>query len=167
MALRLLSMILLAITCHQANAQQMYFYFNDASVQVYNLDELSKIDFDADNIRLHLNDQTVISFDTDLLNYYRYFAEGVTSVNNLPVRPDFKVYPNPAGNNLNVKFDLLKPSMVQVSVRNLQGVLMMEKTIQVKNQDDFELDLSGFASGQYICIIDAGDFLVSKSFIKK
>jgi hypothetical protein len=164
---RLLSLTLLAFSFGNSNAQQIFFYFNDASVQVYNLNELRRIDFDADNINLHLTDQTLVSYNTDLLNYYRYFSEGVTSIEENIARPDFKVYPNPAENKLNLKLELLKPTKLSVRVQNIQGVLMLEKTIQVKNQDDLELDLTGFASGQYICIIDAGDFLVSKSFIKK
>jgi len=164
---RLLSLILLAFTFGNANAQQIFFYFNDASVQVYSLSEISRIDFDSDNINLHLTDETIVSYNTDLLNYYRYFAESVTSIESNSARPDFKVYPNPVENKLNLKLELLKPSEVNVRVQNLQGLLMLEKTIHAKNQDDLQLDLSGFASGQYICIIDAGDFLVSKSFIKK
>jgi hypothetical protein len=164
---RLLSLTLLAFSFGNSNAQQIFFYFNDASVQVYNLDELSRIDFDADNINLHLTDQSVISYNTDLLNYYRYFAEGTTSIQEATARPDFQVYPNPTENKLNLKLEFFKPSKLNIWVKTIQGVLMMEKTIQMKNQDDLELDISGFASGQYICIIDAGDFLVSKSFIKK
>lgn len=167
MTLRLFALILLAFICKNSTAQQIYFYFNDASVQVYNLNEVSRIDFDSDNINLHLTDESLVSFNTSVLNYYRYFAEGVTSIETNAVRPDFKVYPNPAENKLNLKLELLRTSEVIVRVQNLQGVLMLEKTIQAKNQDDLQFDLSGFASGQYICIIDAGDFIVSKSFIKK
>ena len=164
---RLLTLILLAFIHNNGNAQQIYFYFNDASVQVYNLDELSRIDFDANNINLHLTDQSLISYNTDLLNYYRYFAEGTTSIQENSSHPEFKVYPNPADNKLNLKLEFFKPSKLNIRVQTIQGVLMMEKSIQMTNQDDLQLDISGFASGQYICIIDAGDFLVSKSFIKK
>jgi hypothetical protein len=163
----LFSLLMLAFAFNSVDAQQIYFYFNDASVQVYSLEELDKIDFDAENINLHLNDETVVSFDTDLLNYYRYFAEGVTSVNDLVVRPDFKVFPNPAENNLNVRFDLPKPTMVQVSVRNLQGLEVLNKNTQAKNQDELNLDLSGLASGQYICVINTGEYLITKSFIRR
>jgi len=167
MNLRLLSFLFVLFAFMKADAQQIYFYFNDASVQVYSLEELDKIDFDAENINLHLSDETVVSFDTDLLNYYRYFAEGVTSVNDLVVRPDFKVYPNPAENSLNVRFDLPKPTMVQVSVRNLQGLEVLNKNTQAKNQDELNLDLSGLASGQYICVINTGEYLITKSFVKR
>lgn len=167
MKTRLFTLFLFAFLCKAADAQQIYFYFNDASVQVYSLEELDKIDFDAENINLHLSDETVVSFDTDLLNYYRYFAEGVTSVESQAARPDFKMFPNPAENNLNLKFDLLKPAQVQVSIRNLQGVEVLEKSVQAKNQDDISLDLSGFASGQYICVINTGEYLITKSFVKR
>ena len=167
MKLRLFALILLAFAFGNSNAQQIFFYFNDASVQVYNLNELSKIDFDADNMNLHMTDESVVSFNTDLLNYYRYFAEDITAVKDLPSRPDFKVYPNPAENILHLKLDLLKPALVQVSVRNLQGVEVLNKSVLAKNQDDLNLDLSGFSSGQYICVINTGEYVITKSFIKR
>ena len=131
------------------------------------MDEVSRIDFDAENINLHLTDQSLVSYNTDLLNYYRYFAESVTSIESSPARPDFRIFPNPIENNLHLKVDLLKSSNLNVRVQSLQGVLMLEKTIQAKNQDDINLDLTGLAAGQYICVIDTGEYLVSKSFIKK
>lgn len=167
MKARLFYFILLAFASHSIDAQQIYFYFNDASVQVYNLNELSKIDFEGDNMNLHMTDASVVSFNTDLLNYYRYFAEGVTSVADLPSRPDFKVYPNPAENNLNLKLELLKPANVELSVRNLQGLELVNKSIQANNTDELNLDLSALASGQYICIINTGEYVITKSFVKR
>ncbi len=167
MMIRLFSLILLAITCQKANAQQMYFYFNDASVQVYNLDELSKIDFDADNIRLHLTDQTVVSYNTDLLNYYRYFAEGTTSLEYGANRPDFKLYPNPTENILNLELAFIKASRVKLSVQTMQGVQVVTKEFQVSPQGDLQIDLSTLASGQYVCTIDAEGYLISKTFLKR
>ncbi len=167
MKFRLFTFLLLAFTFSNVNAQQIFFYFNDESVQVYNLDEVSRIDFDAENINLHLTDESLVSFNTDLLNYYRYFAESVTSIESSPARPDFRIFPNPTENNLHLKVDLLKSSNLNVRVQSIQGVLMLEKTIQAKNQDDINLDLTGLAAGQYICVIDTGEYLVSKSFIKK
>lgn len=167
MILRLFTLILLLFITGNANAQQIFFYFNDESVQVYNLDEVSRIDFDAENINLHLTDESLVSFNTDLLNYYRYFAESVTSIESKPARPDFRVFPNPTENNLHLKVELLKSSNLNVRVQSIQGVLMLEKTIQAKNQDDINLDLTGLAAGQYICVIDTGEYLFSKSFIKK
>lgn len=167
MILRILPLLLLAFSFQKTDAQQIFFYFNDESMQVYNLDEVSRIDFDAENINLHLTDQSLVSYNTDLLNYYRYFAESVTSIESSPARPGFRIFPNPTENNLHLKVDLLKTSNLNVRVQNIQGVLMLEKTVQAKNQDDINLDLTGLAAGQYICIIDAGEYLVSKSFIKK
>ena len=167
MILRLFTLILLLFITGNANAQQIFFYFNDESVQVYNLDEVSRIDFDAENINLHLTDESLVSFNTDLLNYYRYFAESVTSIESSPARPDFRIFPNPTDNNLHLKMDLLKKSNLNVRVQSIQGVLMLEKTIQAKNQDDISLNLSGFASGQYICVINTGEYLITKSFVKR
>jgi hypothetical protein len=167
MILRLFTLILLLFNTGNANAQQIFFYFNDESVQVYNLDEVSRIDFDAENINLHLTDESLVSFNTDLLNYYRYFAESVTSIESSPARPDFRIFPNPTDNNLHLKMDLLKKSNLNVRVQSIQGVLMLEKTIQAKNQDDISLNLSGFASGQYICVINTGEYLITKSFVKR
>jgi hypothetical protein len=167
MILRLFTLILLLFITGNTNAQQIFFYFNDESVQVYNLDEVSRIDFDAENINLHLTDESLVSFNTDLLNYYRYFAESVTSIESSPARPDFRIFPNPTDNNLHLKMDLLKKSNLNVRVQSIQGVLMLEKTIQAKNQDDISLNLSGFASGQYICVINTGEYLITKSFVKR
>jgi len=167
MILRLIALVILTISFQKADAQQMFFYFIDESVQVYNLDEVNKIDFDTESINLYLTDETTVSYNQELLDYYRYFAEDITSIESNQARPDFRIYPNPTENQLHLKLDLLKPSTLNVRVQNLQGVQVLEKTVQAKNQDDLQLDLTGFASGQYICIIDSGEYLITKSFIKK
>jgi hypothetical protein len=167
MGTRLFTFFFFLFAFQKADAQQIYFYFNDASVQVYNISELSRIDFEGDLMNLRLNDASVVSFNTDLLNYYRYFAEGVTSASDLPSRPDFKVYPNPVDNNLNVRLELLKPAQIELSVRNLQGMEVLNKRTQAQNEDELNFDLGHLASGQYICVINTGEYVITKTFIKR
>lgn len=57
-------------------SQQIYFYFTDASVRVWQLRQgASRMDFDANLLNLRLADESSVTFDMSTVLYYRYFAE--------------------------------------------------------------------------------------------
>jgi len=167
MILRWLTFFVLFITFNNANSQQLYFYLNDASVQIYSIDEVRRIDFDAENIRILLLDETSVTYEYEVLNYYRYFAEGTSSIKNESARADFSLFPNPTENQLNLKFNLLKPSNSHIQLQTLQGIKVLEKEFKAERDSELQLDVSSLASGQYLCIIEAGGVLISKSFVKR
>lgn len=63
----------------------------------------------------------------------------------------FKVYPNPTKNAINLEFDLLQTSNVEISLKDLLGRNL--KTIETsqlsKGRYDYKVDLSSFTNGIY------------------
>lgn len=167
MILRWFALIALFVTFNTAHSQQLYFYLNDASVQIYSIDEVRRIDFDAENIHLLLLDETTVTYEYEVLNYYRYFPEGVTSINNESARADFSLFPNPTENQLNVKFSLLNSANLRIQLQTLQGVKVLEKEFKAEKDSELQLDVSSLSAGQYLCTIEAGGVLISKSFMKR
>src|SRR5690606_2511935 len=86
-------------------SQQIYFYFTDASVQVYDIDEVSRMDFGANQLNLRLADESSEAFDLSTLLYYQYFTEDITAVEEL-ARPQLRFFPNPAEKELNLNYAL-------------------------------------------------------------
>lgn len=148
-------------------SQQIYFYFTDASVQVYNIDEVSRMDFDANLLNLRLADESSVTFDMSTVLYYRYFAEDITAVEEL-TRPQLRFFPNPADQELNLKYALPNASSpVHIRLHNLKGEEVLNQTLEQSAKGEAKLDLSGLPAGQYFCTLSSGKLRVSKAFMKR
>jgi hypothetical protein len=62
---------------------------------------------------------------------------------------------------------LLKPANLHIQLQTLQGIKVLEKEFKAEKDSELQLDVSSLASGQYLCIIEAGGVLISKSFVKR
>ena len=102
MILRSISLLILVFAATQAKSQYLYFNLNDASVQMYTISEVRRMDFDSSSINLHLIDESVVSFDLDALNNYRYTPGGITAIDQLTNHPQLNFFPNPADQQLNL-----------------------------------------------------------------
>jgi len=152
----------------KANAQQLYFYLNNGSMQQYAIEEVRRMDFDSTNINLHLTDQSVVSFELDALDYYSYTADDVTAISGVSDRPLLSFFPNPTDNLLNVKYSFPKlVDKIQVSIHNLSGVKLLEKEMKAEKQGDVVLDVNTLSAGQYFCTFTAGEFVITKAFMKR
>ena len=152
----------------QSNAQQLYFYLNNGSMQQYAIEEVRRMDFDSTNINLHLTDQSVVSFELDALDYYSYTADDVTAISGVSDRPLLSFFPNPTDNLLNVKYSFPKlVDKIQVSIHNLSGVKLLEKEMKAEKQGDVVLDVNTLSAGQYFCTFTAGEFVITKAFMKR
>jgi len=168
MFLRSISLLLLVFATAEAKSQYLYFYMNDASMQMYAISEVRRMDFDSSSINLHLTDESVISFELDALNNYRYTPSDISAIDPLAKHPQLSFFPNPADQQLNLWFSLPNASStVQVRIHNLKGEQYHLEEVKSSAQGELSLDLSKLAAGQYFCTVTSGDVVISKAFIKR
>jgi hypothetical protein len=168
MILRSISLLFLVFAATQAKSQYLYFNLNDESVQMYTISEVRRMDFDSSSINLHLIDESVVSFELDALNNYRYTPGGITAIDQLANHPQLNFFPNPADQQLNLRYFLPNPSSaVQVRIHNLKGEKFIHQEMKSSTQGELTVDLSKLAAGQYFCTLTSGEVVISKAFMKK
>jgi len=89
-------------------------------------------------------------------------TEGVTAVTSSNGSMD--IYPNPANKNATIALNLINSSNVQLQVYNALGQLVYSMPAEYRNAGNSltALDISNFASGDYIVKVTIGDQLLSK-----
>jgi hypothetical protein len=168
MQIRLIALLVLVILSFKVNAQQLYFYLNDGSMQTYSISEVRRMDFDSTNINIRLTDESVVSIELDALTSYQYYPEGITQIETIVERPTLSFFPNPAEQQLNVRFSLPKiSSTIQVRIHNLKGEKLLEQEVKSSSNGELVWDLTKLASGQYFCTLTSGDVVISKAFMKR
>ena len=168
MILRYAFALLLVFGASQAKSQNLYFYMNDASMQMYAISEVNYMKFDSTSINLHLTDESIVSFQLDELDNYRYTPDNVTAVDQVANHPQLSFFPNPADQQLNLRFSLPNASSdVKVRIHNLKGEKLLEQEVKSSDKGELALDLSKLAAGQYFCTLESGKVVISKAFMKR
>ena len=168
MQIRLIALLVFVISSFKMNAQQLYFYLNDGSMQTYSISEVRRMDFDSTNINIRLTDESVVSIELNALTSYQYYPEGITHIETIVERPTLSFFPNPADQQLNVRYSLPKvSSTIQVRIHNLKGEKLLEQTVKSSPSGELMLDLTKFATGQYYCTLSSGEVVISKAFMKR
>jgi hypothetical protein len=72
-----------------------------------------------------------------------------TGITDKLTKDEFKVYPNPATENLNFEFTEAFQNDVNVSILNILGKTILQETISASRSQSFHLDVSKFESGIY------------------
>jgi hypothetical protein len=165
----ILPSLLLLLSPFQVFSQQgaIHINFTDNTTMSFLLDDVQKLDFTEDQMRLHQSDGMVLSWDFDFINYYTYIDEVVTENKNVLAKSlDMKVYPNPALNDVTVSFDILDKQDARLSVLSLDGKIMESRMLQGASKGNVLIDISAYPAGQYILGLEGTTFNLSKSFIK-
>ncbi len=105
----------------------------------------------------------VTAADTPIVSNRKPLVNDLTQVNK---GVSIKLWPNPAGNTLNIYSDgLVQNKQTNLSVISVSGVVM--KTIQLYSVNQtIQLDVSSLASGVYTIKFICGDKVMYKQFIK-
>ena len=79
---------------------------------------------------------------------------------------EIELFPNPTTENINVVFSNEKDENARMKIYNSVGQLMMyEEVIINAGQNEKSFDVSSFAKGGYILLIESSETIVSKTFI--
>ncbi|WP_294677071.1 T9SS type A sorting domain-containing protein [uncultured Fluviicola sp.] len=89
--------------------------------------------------------------------------------NTYAFNPEISIYPNPMIQSAAVTYFLPKESEVRVDIYNLSGahIQTIIETQQNKGRNEIKFDASKLASGVYVLVIQSGNNIHSKQFIKQ
>lgn len=81
----------------------------------------------------------------------------------------FVTYPNPVDNQLNVLYRLPEPATVSIRIVDMNGrnVLTSNTLQQLAGEQQTNLNLGKLASGSYSLVLQVGDQVMTKLFLKK
>jgi hypothetical protein len=168
-----LSLLFFAIVAISTSvkSQSVYFNYTDGTNAAYNLADVRKITFVADEMNLLLLDGSVYSWNVSSIGNYQFDENslGVDELLNKANAWQVAVFPNPATNLLNVKYNLPTDDKIVISLFDLHGKLLLEvnKGNRKKGEHEESLDISILPAGQYVCRISGQTNAISKNIIKQ
>lgn len=94
---------------------------------------------------------------------------GFQQKTDVPDKPDFNsnflVYPNPASGKIFINSNFSENNPVQVEIYNLLGIKLYENKLSGSNQNQFQIDISGWEPGVYYAVMKSGNITNIKKFI--
>jgi hypothetical protein len=164
-------LLLLGAFSISSKAQSIFFNYTDGTNAAYNLADVRKITFVADEMNLQLLDGSVYSWNVSSIGHYQYdeYPLGIDELLNKANAWQVSVFPNPATNVLNVRYNLPTEDKISIAVFDLQGKLLLEinKGNRAKGEHEETLDISSLPVGQYVCHISGQTNTISKNIIKQ
>lgn len=152
-------------------AQSIHFNYLDGTNNSYNLSDVRKITFDADVMNLHLWDASIYAWNVSTIGHYQYdeSSMSVSELLNNANSWDVNIFPNPACTNLNVQFNLPKEDIITIALYDVQGKLILEKTLgqQTSGAHQEMLELNLVPKGTYVCRIVGQHNSITKQVLKQ
>jgi hypothetical protein len=168
----LLFLILVGITNSIAAQNVIYFNYNDGTQNSYALQDVRKLDFNGDNINLHLNDGSVFTWNVNTIGYYDYNTNTSLNIDDMLHKAndwDVNVFPNPSDGHQTLKLKLPQATELSFSIMDISGKKIMQQQLGSlsKGEHSIPLEWSNTAAGSYSIILNSKDFSVTKKLIKK
>ena len=167
-----LYLILLGMS-NAVNAQSaIYFSYNDGSQNSYALQDVRKLDFNGDDINLHLNDGSVFTWNVNTIGYYDYNTNTSLNIDDMLHKAndwDVNVFPNPSDGHQTLKLKLPQATELSFSIMDISGKKIIQQQLGSlsKGEHSIPLEWSNAAAGSYSIILNSKDFSVTKKLIKK
>lgn len=151
-----------------AQSEFIRFHFTDGTQQNFALNDVRKMNFTPSELRLHRMDASILSWNFNSIDFYKY-ADTETNMDELAFNiADFRfdIFPNPAIDELNVSYYIPSHEPVNVVIYTLHGTLVVEQRLQQKENGIWQHNLSKLPSGAYLVVLQNTKFKLSKTFIK-
>lgn len=104
-----------------------------------------------------------IAFDGDKFGYWERneFYYGTVGIQNNVYFSQLHIFPNPIDNLLNVEFNLINDSEVNLKIVDLTGKTVYSDNLGFNKtgRQSYQVDVSRISSGMYILNINVGDFI--------
>jgi hypothetical protein len=154
----------------ELRAQNILFNYTDGTNASYNLEDVRKITFDLDVMKLHLSDESVYSWDVSTISHYQY-NESLLNVQDLLNNTnalEVVVFPNPTNITLNVHYNLAKEDQITIELFDMQGKLISQeiKGNQASGKHHHAIDVSNLTKGSYMCRINGQQQSITKTVNK-
>jgi len=121
-------------------------------------------------IRRASNNAALVTFNADFgSEIYQQFTVGyfLADVAETPsvVEDVMSVYPNPTKGEFSLNLKLTRPQDVGISVRDLLGATIYERTVKQTSGDVIDLDLTGRPAGIYIVSVRTESGMISRKVV--
>ena len=168
----LLFLILVGITNSIAAQNVIYFNYNDGTQNSYALQDVRKLDFNGDNINLHLNDGSIFTWNINTIGFYDYNVNSSLNIEDILHKAndwDVSIFPTPSDGNQSIKLKLPQATDLSFSIIDISGKQIYQQQLGAlsKGEYTFPIDWSNASAGSYTIILTSNDFSVTKKLIKK
>ena len=110
-------------------------------------------------------------------NYYRlkiYDINGESEYSNIITgscelsEQDITIFPQPVSSEMNINIELSKSQEIEYTIYNILGQQMDKNTFEaIEGQNQYNLNVEGYVTGQYVIRFEIGGEFIEKKFIKK
>ena len=150
----------------------IYFSYNNGTQNSYALQDVRKLDFNGDDINLHLNDGSVFTWNVNTIGYYDYNTNTSLNIDDMLHKAndwDVNVFPNPSDGHQTLKLKLPQATELSFSIMDISGKKIIQQQLGSlsKGEHLIPLEWSNAAAGTYSIVLNSKDFSVSKKLIKK
>jgi len=151
-----------------AQSELIQFFYTNGTQQEFLLSDVRKIDYSPTQLRLYQTDGTIIAWNFDLLDHYRY-TDLVTKIDNVTALQNairFDVFPNPVSGLVTIHYELLNKQEAELSVISIDERVIEKRRTSSSQKGSWQIDLSQYPSGQYIALLSCRNFNMSRTVIK-
>lgn len=95
------------------------------------------------------------------------FSNWKVSINQLRNQQEFTVFPNPANESVNIKFDLNEGDAYNIKIYDISGRMVKEvRNMSITyNQNEYQMSTVDIPSGLYFIELEGNQFLMHKKFM--
>jgi len=114
------------------------------------------------------NGALIKNFETDFGSEFRYsfVVDNYTNIESQGKSvPEIEVFPNPTTGEINVSLNFVEHQAVEISISDMSGKLIEKLESDGFNQQNINFDLSGEASGVYVCKIKTKDQIITRKIV--
>jgi hypothetical protein len=157
----------------KVNAQSaIYFSYNDGSQNSYALQDVRKLDFNGNDINLHLNDGSIFTWNVNTIGYYDYNTNTPLKIDDILHKANdwvANVFPNPSDGHQTLNLKLPQASEISISIIDISGKQLFQQQLGslAKGEHSIPLDWSNSVAGSYNVVLNSKDFSIIKKLIKK
>jgi len=91
----------------------------------------------------------------------------VTGIKQASSANSVSVYPNPATQNLNVRFNYAKETSANISIADITGRTLLAEQRDIKTGNAFQINIENLPTGLYFIKIETGSSSIVEKFIKE
>ncbi|MBJ04689.1 MAG: hypothetical protein CMP65_02145 [Flavobacteriales bacterium] len=103
-------------------------------------------------------------FGSELTDYFR-IGEYSIDLKDHSFAPFFEVYPNPSKNYLNIDFEFVDKSNVNIFLLDITGQIIFDKRFYNSSSNSIKIDISNFPTGIYTCVLKTSADIFNKRVV--
>jgi hypothetical protein len=155
-----------------AQPKMLYFRFSGGATSAFRLQEIRKMSFENDFVKLQLLNGTSYSWAASSIDYYSYTPDLLTSSEKAISEPnswEVKLIPNPTAGKQTLKFFLPSGGDVWLVVFNAAGKQVWERQYDKlpAGEQELSLDWPSALPGNYVLSLKTRDFTTSQTIIRR